>query len=234
MLLEVIATNVEDAIFAEKGGADRLELCSALTEGGLTPSLGLVEAVTDAVKIPVNVMVRPHSRSFCYSDDDIKVMVKDIEYIRKTKENGIVIGPLTSTGLIDEENLKRLIHAAAGMDITFHRAFDEVSNQLDALGTLMKYRDVKRILTAGGQKPAPESASQLKKLVNFAEASSVKILAGYGITKESLASFIPETGVEEIHIGSAVRFNNSFQEQLDWLKVREIKDEMVKHSIVSN
>ena len=125
MMLEIIATSVADAIAAERSGADRLELCAALSEGGLTPSLGLVEAVVQAVDIPVHVIVRPHSRTFQYDESDLAVMLADIRYIKQAGAAGIVIGVLNEDNKVNTEALSRLLKEAGEMKVTFHRAFDE-------------------------------------------------------------------------------------------------------------
>jgi copper homeostasis protein len=132
-LLEVIATTVADARAAERGGADRLELITAMGEGGLTPSIGLIESVIEAVGIPVNVIVRPHSRSFVYDADDYAVMLRDVRAIAKTRANAIVVGMLRADGSVDTDGLARVIEAADGLQLTFHRAFDETRDLLAAI-----------------------------------------------------------------------------------------------------
>ncbi|WP_327204769.1 copper homeostasis protein CutC [Paenibacillus sp. DMB20] len=135
MILEVIATTLQDALTAEACGADRIELITAITEGGLTPSIGLVDRVTSRVGIPVNVMIRPHSRSFVADGEDMETMLADIEAIRRsTGAAGVVLGPLSSNGTVDEEALRRLLSAAGSLDITYHRAFDEITDQPAAYG----------------------------------------------------------------------------------------------------
>lgn len=217
MLLEIISTSLEDAVTAERSGANRLELCSAMTETGLTPSLGLIEAVVGAVQIPVNVIVRPHSRSFHYDKHDLAVMAADIRHIKKAGAAGIVIGALTEERKVDTEAISYLLEEAEGLDVTFHRAFDdiEVEDQLEALETIAQFPQIQRILTAGGQAPAPQSAEQLKKLVDRSKNTSVNIMAGYGMTPESLKTLVPATGVTEVHFGSAARVNRSFAHPID-------------------
>lgn len=211
MKLEIIVTSLEDALAAERAGADRLELCAALTEGGLTPSLGLIESVVEGVTIPVHVIVRPHSRTFHYSEEDIQVMLADIRYIRKTKAAGIVIGVLDETNRVDTANLTRFLDESGNLNVTFHRAFDAIEDQLDAVTTIAKFPQVQRILTSGGPAPAPESIEKIRELVKKTENTSVTILAGNGMTLDGLNRFLEETGVEEIHFGSAVRVGHSFQ-----------------------
>ena len=223
MILEVIATSLEDAIAAEQGGADRLELCAALSEDGLTPSLGLVEAVIEGVGIPVNVIVRPHNRGFHYDESDLAVMLADIRHIKRAGAAGIVIGALTGEKKVDAKAIARLLYEAEDMDVTFHRAFDVVENQGEALEIIAGFPQIRRILTAGGQAPAPQSTKQLKKLVEQSIEMTVQIMAGYGMTPESLSSLIATTGVEEVHFGSGVRANQSFMHPIDSEVIAEIK-----------
>lgn len=220
-MLEVIATSVEDAVMAERAGADRLELCTSLSEQGLTPSLGLIELVVDAVRIPVHVIIRPHNRGFHYSKYDVSVMQKDIQHVKKLGVAGVVLGALTKNGDIDVETLRFLCQEAAGLAITFHRAFDEVSNQFEALDILATFPEINQVLTAGGQLPAPKSAVQLKKLI---DCQKVGILVGYGLTVDALPKLLAETGAENVHFGSGVRVNQSFSEPIDPQKIIAVKN----------
>lgn len=226
MILEVIAISLEDAIAAERAGANRLELCMALSEGGLTPSLALVEAVVSGVDIPVHVMVRPHSRTFHYDENDLAVMAADIRHIKHAGAAGVVIGAVTAENKVDKEAVSFLLKEAEGLDVTFHRAFDEIDDQLEALTIIASFPQICRILTSGGQAPAPESAEQLKKLVERSQDTSVKILAGNGMTPESVSTLVKETGLQEVHFGSAVRINRSFMYPIDEEVIVAIKNEL--------
>ena len=223
MFLEIIATTVRDAVMAEQGGADRIELITAIMEGGLTPSLALIEKVRESVTIPVRVMVRPHARSFIYDEEDIEVMKRDITYIRSVGGLGVVMGLLQSNGTIDEENLKILVHAADGMKITFHRAFDEVRSQPEALEVLLRYPDITDILTSGGAKTAPEGAEQLAKLKDLTDGESLAILAGAGLTEQNLELFLQQSGLRRVHCGSAVRVNGDPLKPLDMDRLKAIR-----------
>lgn len=226
MILEIIATSLEDAIVAEQAGADRIELCAALSEDGLTPSLGLIEAVVKGVKIPVNVIVRPHNKGFHYSEDDLAVMLTDVRHIKRAGAAGIVIGALTKDNKVDAEATSLLLKEAEGLDVTFHRAFDFVDDQFAALETIAGFPQINQILTSGGQAPAPESTEQLKKLVKHCENESIQILAGNGVTPESLASLLEETGLEEVHLGSGVRVNRSYKHPVDAEVVAAVKKQL--------
>ncbi|NIF76776.1 copper homeostasis protein CutC [Paraburkholderia sp. Cy-641] len=207
VLLEVIATTVADARVAARAGADRLELVTAMGEGGLTPSVGLIEAVVDAVAIPVNVIVRPHSRSFVYDADDYAVMLRDIRAVKAAGANGIVIGMLDAAGAIDREGLARACEAADGLDVTFHRAFDEARDLREALDVLLCVEAVKNVLTSGGKPSVLQAQAVIRELVRQADGSPCTVLAGAGLTLEAVADFVSETHVEAVHFGSGVRVN---------------------------
>lgn len=226
MKLEIIATSLVDAIVAEQAGADRLELCSALTEGGLTPSLGLIEAVVSGVTVPVHVIIRPHSRTFTYDEEDIAVMLADIRYTLQAGAAGIVIGVLDDANKIDTSTLTRFLKEVGDMNVTFHRAFDEINDQIEALEILAGYPQIQRVLTSGGQAPAPQSIEKIKKLVDNSRHTKIKILAGNGLVPEGIAAFVARTGVTEVHFGSAIRQNRSFNYPISPAVISEVKREL--------
>ncbi|WP_138495008.1 copper homeostasis protein CutC [Paenibacillus pinistramenti] len=227
MLLEIIAACVEDAIIAEQNGADRIELITAITEGGLTPGIGMVRQAVRTVRIPVHVMVRPHSRSFVYDEADQAVMAEEIRAIKDAGAAGIVIGALTSDGQIDQAALERWLPLTEGMNVTFHRAFDELSNLLEGLEVLQQYPQVNRILTSGGPKPAPQAVPVLRELVRRTEQAkrsgrNLTILAGHGLTAQGIGDFVRETGVEEVHFGTAVRCGGDGLKPIDPVRLSEL------------
>ncbi|WGU92201.1 copper homeostasis protein CutC [Paenibacillus dendritiformis] len=205
VLLEVIGTTREEVVTAARNGADRIELITAITEGGLTPSLGLVHEAVEAVDIPVNVMIRPHSRSFMYDADDMRTIVADVRLIRSTGANAIVFGALTPEGTIDKAALEQVLEAADGLPMTFHRAVDETRDIYEALDVLLGYPQITSVLTSGGQPSALQATDVIAEMVRRAEGSSLSILAGSGLTVESVGGFIQETGVRHVHFGSNVR-----------------------------
>lgn len=229
MKLEVIATTVTDVIQAEKGGADRIELITGIAEGGLTPSLGLVEQSLKAASIPVYVMVRPHSTSFNYDQYDEATMIADIRAIRELGAKGIVMGMLTPDGLIDEAMLQTLLAECGDMAVTFHRAFDEIKDQEQALRTLSRYPQVKRVLTSGGQPSVLDAVEQLRKLNELGQELGIHILAGSGLTLPSLSSFIQSTGVREVHLGSSVRHEFKGTQPLNAQLVKQAADIVASH-----
>lgn len=213
-MLEVIAVSVEDALAAEAGGAGRIELVSALGEGGLTPSYGLINGVLQAVQIPVNVMIRPHSKSFVYSSYDFAVMREDIGMAKELKANGVVFGLLSDRGIIDEKGLELLIEAAQGLDVTFHKAFDYTENIIEAVNTIKKYPAINRILTAGGKSNIENNLETLKNLVLSAEGQ-IKILLGGGLTERNVVEIVQATGAPEVHFGTGVRKRNAVEGAVD-------------------
>jgi copper homeostasis protein len=229
-LLEVIATTVADARAAERGGADRLELITAMGEGGLTPSIGMIEAVVDAVKIPVNVIVRPHSRSFVYDADDYAVMLRDVRAIAKTRANAIVIGMLNANGDVDKNGLMRVTDAADGKQITFHRAFDEARDLFAAFDVLARFESVTNVLTSGGKASALDAAPVIAKLVAQAKGTRCTVLAGAGLTVDAVAGFVASTEVSAVHFGSGLRLDGKALAPVDDARVRRVRDLLTRRS----
>ncbi|MFM0556142.1 copper homeostasis protein CutC [Paraburkholderia sediminicola] len=223
VLLEVIATTVADARLAAQAGADRLELVTAMGEGGLTPSLGLIEAVVAAVEIPVNVIVRPHSRSFVYDADDYAVMLRDVRAVKAAGANGVVVGMLNTTGEIDREGLARVIDAADGLAITFHRAFDEARDLRQSLDVLLGFEAVTNVLTSGGQPSVLNAEATIRELVRQAAGSHCTILAGAGLTLNAIGGFVSRTQVEAVHFGSGVRVDSNGLAPVDPQKVAKVR-----------
>ncbi|MGC2960437.1 copper homeostasis protein CutC [Paraburkholderia graminis] len=223
VLLEVIATTVADARLAAQAGADRLELVTAMGEGGLTPSIGLIEAVVNAVSIPVNVIVRPHSRSFVYDADDHALMLHDVRAVKAAGANGVVIGMLNVDGEIDREQLARAIDAADGLAVTFHRAFDEVRDQQKALDVLLGFNAVTNVLTSGGQPSVLDAEATIRALVRQASGSHCTVLAGAGLTVDAVAGFVSRTQVQAVHFGSGVRVGRNGLAPIDIDKVARVR-----------
>jgi copper homeostasis protein len=223
ILLEVIATTLADAQCAERAGADRLELITAFGEGGLTPSIGIIEAVVDAVTIPVNVIVRPHSRSFVYDTQDQAAMLRDVGAIAHARAHGVVIGMLNAAGDIDRDALARAVDAARGLAVTFHRAFDEVRDQRDALDVLLQFDAVTNVLTSGGKASVLQAQQRVRELVAQAQGSHCTVLAGAGLTVEGIGEFVDATGVSAVHFGSGVRIGGDGLAPIDEGKVARVR-----------
>ena len=197
ILIEAAVETLESALAAERAGANRIELCAKLSVGGTTPDAGLIAAVAAQVRIPVFVMVRPRGGGFAYSNDDIDAMSSDIEQAGSIGIAGIVTGALTAHDQVDAQHTRALLDAAAGLPVTFHRAFDVVPDPLNALEQLIDL-GVSRVLTSGAAPTAAEGVDAIATLVDQARGR-IAILAGGGIRDHNARDVIARTGVGEIH-----------------------------------
>lgn len=221
-LLEIAADGVRSAIAAEAGGGDRIELCAGLGEGGTTPSHGVIAATRDAVKIPVFVLIRPRNGDFLYDAREVEAMCRDIRDCAALGCEGVVIGALDADGGIDLEACRAMVDAARGLDITFHRAFDSVSDRARALEQIIDL-GCSRVLTSGAARSAPEGAAEIAENVRQA-AGRIVILSGAGINAGNLAELVARTGGQEFHasarglVHSPIRWRNPALEGLsvDW------------------
>ncbi|WP_214630779.1 copper homeostasis protein CutC [Paenibacillus agaridevorans] len=202
--LEIIATSPVEALAAERAGADRIELIAAMSEGGLTPSYGTIARTVQAVRIPVRVMVRPHSRSFVYTSDELETMAADIRMIRESGASGLVFGVLTPDGQVDVAAVERLCAEAPKLPLTYHRAIDEARDIAEALRELERIPSVDRVLTSGGHADGAWHARH--KLRELQAATPLKLIAAKGLTVEKLETFLEDAeGVNEVHFGTGVR-----------------------------
>ena len=198
-LLEVCVDSIRSAKAAIEGGADRLEVCTCLAAGGLTPSLGLLRLIRATnTSVPLFVMIRPRPGDFIYSDLDVEQMLTEIESIRvEGLADGFVTGALTPDGNVDEDTCNKIIEACGDSPVTFHRAFDLTS---DAVQSLEKIIDLgfSRILTSGQSKSAKYGIEIIKVLVQRAQ-DRIIIMAGRGINDKNVETILRETKVREIH-----------------------------------
>lgn len=220
MIIEFIAATVEDAKLIEKSGADRIELVSGLTEGGITPSFGLIEKVVKSVTIPVNVMVRPHGQSFCYSEDDIEIMKNDIRVIRSLGANGVVFGMLDKGEHVNFHQLEELLTEIGTMDVTFHRAIDNANNIVEAASKLDQYKEIKTILTSGGYGDWETRMETLRKMKEICKET--EILIGSGLSKDNIREVHEQVGTNSYHFGTAVREDNEILKSVSLEKAIEI------------
>lgn len=201
VVIEVLVDSVESARAAEAGGANRLEVCQNLFEGGTTPSAGLIGALSCAVAIPFNVMIRPRGGDFCYSDCEFEVMRRDICIARELGAAGIVLGILKPDGSIDEPRTAELIALARPASVTFHRAIDMTRDLGEALETLVRL-GVDRVLTSGGEPTVLEGVEAIAALVKQA-AARIVVMPGGGIRERNVERILQATGATEIHVSGS-------------------------------
>ena len=201
ILFEVCCGCTEDAVQAERGGADRIELNSALFLGGLTPSIGALEAVKAQVKIPVMCMVRPREGGFCYTAFDYDTVCRDALALVRAGADGVVFGFLNDDGTVDAARcadfLGRVRAENPEVETVFHRAIDVVPDVFAALDTLTAL-GVTRVLTSGQRASAPQGAETIRKMLAHA-AGRIDLLPGGGVNAGNVRGFIAETGVKSVH-----------------------------------
>ena len=197
MIKEACVESFEKALEAQNNGANRIELCENLAVGGTTPSYGTVKICLEKLNIPIFPMVRARGGNFNYSKDEIEIMKEDIKLFKKIGVKGIVLGCLTNDNKIDLETTKELVDLAYPMEVTFHKAIDEISNPLDYIDALIDI-GIKRILTSGGKATALEG----KDLINDMKRKSnkkLKILVAGKVTKENLSELSSLISSDEFH-----------------------------------
>ncbi|MFD2565955.1 copper homeostasis protein CutC [Pseudotenacibaculum haliotis] len=200
MVVEICANSYQSAINAEKAGAHRIELCSELAVGGITPSYGLLKKVMSELSIPVHVLIRPRGGDFTYSDDEFEIMKQNILLCKELGCAGIVSGVLHPNASIDLVRTQELVELSHPMSFTFHRAFDWISNPKDAISDLEKI-GVHRVLTSGQKTSAEKGISLLRELKDL---SPVKILPGGGIKVHNIQMF-KEAGFNEVHFSASTQ-----------------------------
>jgi copper homeostasis protein len=197
-LLEICCGSIDDAIQAEVGGADRVELCSALFLGGLTPSIGTIQEAKRRLKIPVVAMVRPRGGGFCYTEAEFATMERDAEAAVESGANGVVFGILKENGRIDQRRTKRMRRIISERQVVFHRAFDVTPDPFGALEELIDL-GITRVLTSGQKNSVPEGVELIAKLVTRA-GKRIEILPGGGIRPYNLQDILKCTRCRQVHM----------------------------------
>ena len=197
---EICANSVASCIAAQEGGADRVELCSGIPEGGTTPSFGMIRKARASIDIALNVIIRPRGGDFLYTADELEEMVHDIRIAKELGADGLVFGCLTKEGDIDMEAMSVLMEAAAGLPVTFHRAFDHSADPMRALQDIIDL-GCARILTSGCRPTAMQGSSLLAELVKAA-GDRIIIMPGCGVNESNIAEIARLSGAREFHFSA--------------------------------
>lgn len=198
ILLEICCGSIDDAIQSEKGGADRVEFCSALFLGGLTPSIGAIQEAKCRLKIPVIAMVRPRGGGFCYSEAEFATMERDAEAALDAGVEGVVFGILKEDGRIDQRRTTHIRRIIGKRQAVFHRAFDVTPNPFQALEQLIDL-GINRVLTSGQKDSAPEGVELIARLIERA-GKRIEILPGGGIRPYNMKDMVRRTRCRQIHM----------------------------------
>lgn len=203
---EICANSVESCLAASEGGADRVELCAGIPEGGTTPSYGTIKAARDLPDIRLHVIIRPRGGDFIYSPTEIRTMKEDIRMAKDCSVDGVVFGCLTPDGEVDIPVMRGLMKVASGLSVTFHRAFDHCADPHKALNDIISL-GCHRVLTSGQQPTAEKGIPLLKELVVQA-GRKIIIMPGCGVNEKNIARIARETGAREFHFSAREEFES--------------------------
>lgn len=195
--VEVCVDSVDGCVAAEAGGADRVELCADLLEGGTTPSAGAIAVARASIEIGLYVLVRPRAGDFLYTRAELEVLERDVRTARELGADGVALGVLHADGTVDRERTERLVERARPMQVTFHRAFDACPDLLAALAVLGEL-GVERVLTSGGAPSAPLGAATIRRCVEAFPEGPALVAAG-GVRADNVAHLVETAGVREVH-----------------------------------
>lgn len=198
-ILEISVESVDAAMAAERGGADRIEICGDLSVGGVTPAANLMMGTRANVQVPIFAMIRPRGGNFLYSKEEFAEMRESIQLTKQFQMDGVVLGILTADSRIDVERAQELVALAAPMEVTFHRAFDECSDLRKGLEEVIE-TGATRLLTSGGKRTAPEALAVLWELVRMA-GERIVVMPGSGLHAGNIRAAVASTGAREFHAG---------------------------------
>jgi copper homeostasis protein len=223
--LEISVETGEAALAAQRGGADRIELCGNLSIGGVTPSIEVMRTVREQLHIPIFAIIRPRGGDFVYSEGESAEMKRSIAEAKRARMDGVVLGILTKDRLVDIERTRELVAIARPLPATFHRAFDDCVNLYEALEEVMQ-TGASRVLTSGGAGTALEGAAPLAELV-AAAGDRISIVPGAGISASNIARVVKETGASEFHsgLGSVLPYGSPDYKQFE-AEVKKLADRL--------
>ena len=235
--IEVCANSVESALNAQNAGADRVELCAGMPEGGTTPSIGQIMMARELLtRTKLHVIIRPRGGDFLYTDLEVQTMIKDIQAAKELQVDGIVIGCLTANGDVDIKQMEHLMREADGLSVTFHRAFDMCRNPHQTLQEIIAL-GCDRILTSGQQPTAVQGIPMLKQLQMEADEHII-IMPGCGINPSNIQQIANETGTKEFHlsgrtnVNSRMRFRNPNVSMGGTVHIDEYVQQVTDQSII--
>ena len=209
--IELIALSVSDGLLAQQVGASRLELCSAIECGGLTPSIGFVTQIVKNVNLPCRAMIRCRAGDFIFTQEEVETMWQDGVALLDAGATGLVVGAINQDGKIDLHHLDGFLHFASGKPLTFHRVFDLIEDWKSAFDVLIE-RKVDAVLTGGGTRFAAEGKERLKEMMDYSNGR-IEILAGGGVRAENVKELIRDSGVTAVHAGPFATVDFPLQQQ---------------------
>jgi copper homeostasis protein len=243
MLLEICVDSIYAATVAQNAGADRIELCANLNDGGTTPSYGMIVQCRKKISIPIHVMIRPRSGDFLFDDNEFEEMKADISIAKKLKAEGVVIGMLTENGEVDIERTTELVRIAYPLHVTFHRAFDMATDPFQALEDIME-AGCNTLLTSGHRQTALDGAELIYKL-GLKAGNKINIMAGSGITDKNILELALKTKTKcfhasakksvesnmlfknnNINLGSIINYNEYQKRSVDADMIKNIKQKL--------
>jgi copper homeostasis protein len=231
MVLEICVDSVESAIASQAGGAQRVELCSDLNEGGITPSAGLIQAVRKHVGIEVFAMVRPRGGDSFYTPHEFDVMKADVVQMKELKADGIVVGMLDQDGQVDVQRTRELVQLADPMQVTFHRAFDMSADLDESLERVIE-TGAHRILTSGGVQAVSQGAERVNHLIGTAK-ERIRIMVGGGIRQENIRKIALRTKATEFHCSLRIRARSPVTFRNHSLKLGSVaNDEFARYVVL--
>ncbi len=222
MDLEVCIDSVESAIVAERGGASRIELCSDLLEGGITPGAGLIASVRRHIAIDLFVMIRPRGGDFCYTEAEFEVMQEEIRQARRLGADGVVLGVLDEEGCVDGGRTRQLVDLAGTLPVTFHRAIDMTPDILAALEAVIA-TGARRVLTSGGEPNAVRGKAAIAHMVEAAKGR-ILIMPGGGVSAETIAGIAEATGASEFHSSARTEISSPMRFRKQGMAMGDIQD----------
>ena len=231
ILCEICVESLDGALAAQSAGAHRIELCSSLSEGGLTPSAGLIQHIRKNIHLPIHAMIRPRRGDFVYSPAELDTMIIDIAHAKQQGVDGIVLGLLNPNGTINTDHIKNLIQIAHPLSITFHRAFDLTCDPIEALDTLISL-GVDRILTSGLEPSTEQGLNTIQKLITHAQ-DRITIMPGGGINEHNAKTIVQKTNAKEIHFSGRTQIESPMRHRNEKLAFSSPSQSEYTHNITN-